>query len=112
MRDRSILSATVAMALTLGVAGVAAAQQPRPAYPCVVGSGENASVEYGPGPQGNVVGGGPLVVTGQGEQAEARYTDPRFAQAPGPAQACVGSGESSDIPWNPAPVARREAPAR
>jgi hypothetical protein len=32
------------------------------AYPRVVGTGENASVEYGPGPQNNIVGGGAVTV--------------------------------------------------
>ncbi len=75
-------------------------------YPRVVGTGENASIEYGPGPRGNVVGGGQVVVTGTSENIELRHLDPEFAQAPGHdlVPRVIGTGENSTVVYLPADI--------
>jgi|GEM_PF-1083015 len=83
--------------------GTAVAQD---SYPRVVGTGENASVEYGPGPRNNVVGGGRVVVTDSGENIELRHLDPEFAQAPrhNLAPRVIGIGENSTVVYLPADI--------
>jgi hypothetical protein len=87
---------------SLGAAGALA--QDRERYPRIVGSGENASVEYGPGPHGNIVGGGPVVVTGSGETLEVRHLDPLTTQHgyAGYIPSSRGSGEDTEVVWLPA----------
>jgi hypothetical protein len=72
-------------------------------YPRVVGTGENQSVEYGPGERGNIVGGGRVAVSGSGENTELRHLDDEFAQAPHLTMVPVffGSGESLEVVWMP-----------
>ena len=83
-------------------------------YPRVVGSGENASVEYGPGPLGNVVGGGRVEVTGTGETLEVRHLDPLMVQHgyAGFIPVSRGSGENTEVVWLPAsPMGSMQASA-
>lgn len=61
----------IAAALLLGAPALAQASD----YPRLVGSGEDMTVEYGPGPQGNVVGGGPAIVSIGGTRPSIRYMD-------------------------------------
>jgi hypothetical protein len=44
--------------------------------PPAVGGGENSSIEYGPGPRGNIVGGGLARVVGNGENTSIEYEGP------------------------------------
>ncbi len=69
-------------------------------YPRVVGTGENASLEYGPGPI-NIVGGGAVMSVGRGEETELRYLDSQYVQrAPrGLVPVTRGSGESMETFW-------------
>jgi hypothetical protein len=102
---RRITNRLLAAALfgPLCTAGALAQEQGR--FPRVVGSGENASVEYGPGPHGNVVGGGRVRVTGFGENIELRHLDPLTMQHgyAGLIPTSRGSGENTEVVWLPAP---------
>lgn len=93
--------AAAAAALTLGLGAAASAEA---TYPRLVGSGESLHIEYGPEGQGNVLGGGQVQVTGQGEDARTRHLEGRFAQAPRPGEVpvMVGSGEGRTTIWVPA----------
>jgi hypothetical protein len=73
-------------------------------YPRVTGNGENVEVDYGPGPRGNIVGGGRVVVTGNGENMHIEHLDPQFVQQPVPGlvPVIVGSGENTSVVWVPA----------
>jgi hypothetical protein len=73
-------------------------------YPRVVGSGENASVEYGPDATRNIVGGGAVVardVAGGG--ADVRHFDESFVQPgrTGVRAVTVGNGENQRTVWVP-----------
>ena len=110
---RKILSLTAAALLaTAAPLAAFAADGPAESYPRVVGSGENASIDYGPGGQGNVVGGGTATVRqlGNGEIAIV-YGDASAAQtrSDGRVPVVVGTGESAEIRWVPAAQA---APSR
>ncbi|NKE45162.1 hypothetical protein HB662_10260 [Roseomonas frigidaquae] len=83
-------------------------------YPRVVGSGENAEVEYGPGPAQNIVGGGAVSVTEEPNgSVHIRHTDSSFAQQgrQGLRAVTVGSGESERTIWVPSADAGRRADA-
>jgi hypothetical protein len=91
--------------LATGALGLAApAFADGASYPRVVGSGENASVEYGPNPTQNVVGGGAVEardVAGGG--ADVRHFDDRFVQPgrEGVRAVTVGNGETQRTVWVP-----------
>lgn len=69
-----IRSLSGALALTIS-AGVAQAQMLT-----ITGNGENFAVEYGPGHVGNIVGGGPVTLTGGAQDGLILYQDMSFAQ--------------------------------
>lgn len=96
----SILIRAAAAALSLAAADVAAAQS----YPLVVGSGENATVEYGPGPARNVVGGGAAIVTGSGESLSVQHLDAQYVQRvpTGLIAITVGTGDNASSVLVPA----------
>jgi hypothetical protein len=73
-------------------------------YPRVTNNGENVEIDYGPGPRGNIVGGGRVVVTGNGESMQIEHLDPQFAQQPVPGlvPVIVGSGENASVAYVPA----------
>ncbi len=74
-------------------------------YPRVVGTGENASVEYGPAATQNIVGGGAVTTTtGHDGAWRVTHTDPSYAQrAPaGLVPVTIGSGEPVTTAWVPA----------
>jgi hypothetical protein len=73
-------------------------------YPRAIGSGENLEIDYGPGPLGNVVGGGAVSVSGAGESMTITHLEPAYAQAPRPGLVpiTVGAGDGQDIAWVPA----------
>ncbi len=68
-------------------------------FPRSVVNGENSEIEHGPGPRGNIVGGGRVVVTGYGENVQVEHLDPQFAQQPVPGlvPVIVGSGENASV---------------
>ncbi|MBU8537388.1 hypothetical protein [Falsiroseomonas tokyonensis] len=73
-------------------------------FPQVVGSGENASVVYGPAASQNVVGGGAVSVTEEPNgSVHIRHTDSSFVQQgrQGLVPVTVGSGESQRTVWVP-----------
>jgi hypothetical protein len=78
----------------------------QPDYPRVVELGENSTIDYGPGPLGNIVGGGRVVVSGSGSREDTVLThlDPHYAQRPpvGLVPVLVGSGEGAVTIWVPA----------
>jgi hypothetical protein len=79
--------------LNLGfAAGLAAAEWTGPR---VVGTGENASVEY-PVPSANVVGGATYRFTGSGESASVEVIEVLRAN-PARLSRVVGSGESAEV---------------
>ncbi|NKC31584.1 hypothetical protein [Falsiroseomonas selenitidurans] len=73
-------------------------------YPRVVGTGENASIDYGDAPLQNVVGGGAVsyTVSARGTWS-IRHLEDRFAQParPGQVPVTIGSGESTTTVWVP-----------
>ncbi len=73
-------------------------------WPRTTGSGENVEIEYGPGPRGNVVGGGAVHVANSGENVEIHHLDPSFVQLPpaGQVPVTVGSGDNVSTVWVPA----------
>ncbi|WP_439595482.1 hypothetical protein [Falsiroseomonas sp.] len=77
-------------------------------FPRVVGTGENASVEYGPATPRNILGGGAVAIaTGHDGRWRVTHTDDSYAQR-GPAglvPVTVGSGENATTAWVPAGLA-------
>ncbi len=74
-------------------------------YPRIVGNGENMSVDYGPMGQGNLVGGGRVMVTMQsGMDITVMHLDAIFSQQPrdGYVPLTIGSGENSQTVYVPA----------
>lgn len=104
MNTKSWIS-LVAGAALLGPAlsGAALAQA---SYPRSVGTGENSEIDYGPGPHGNIVGGGRAAASGSGENTSVEHFEPHYAQAPrsGGRPVVVGSGENASIVWVPADI--------
>jgi hypothetical protein len=104
--NRTLRILTIGAAL-LGPAlsGAALAQT---SYPRSVGAGENSEIDYGPGPHGNIVGGGRALATNSGENTRIEHLDPHYAQAPRPGgrAVIVGSGENASVVWVPADISR------
>jgi hypothetical protein len=61
----------------------------------VVSQGENFSVQYEEGYTGNIVGGGAVQVTGQGESQQIAYANPGFANRSAGIPVFVGGSEGS-----------------
>lgn len=111
MFTRSFLSLSAAALMGLAIAGSASAQT----YPRSIGTGEESSVEYGPtGPQGNILGGGRVAITGTGENAVASYSDDQYVQRPLPGviAATAGSGENQSVVYVPAGEVNKVLSAR
>lgn len=98
-----------AAALLLGASSLAPSLAQASDYPRLVGSGEDMTVEYGPGPQGNVVGGGPAIVAIGGTTPSIRYLDDAQVQrrTDGLVPVLQGEGETRGITW----LAPGQAPA-
>ena len=96
----------VLAALCLGMLPAFSVAQPR--YPSIVGSGEDRTIDYGPGPHGNVVGGGHVAVSGGGEDTRLILLHPRSGQAPrlGMVPVIVAGGEHATTVWVPADTGR------
>jgi hypothetical protein len=78
-------------------------------YPRVITDGENSSIDYGPrGNQSAPLGGGRVVVTGVGQDAEFRHLDEQYVQRgrSGMRPVVAGSGESATVVWVPDNVGR------
>jgi hypothetical protein len=102
---RAIIPA--ALALLLGVPSAGA----QTSYPRVVSDGANFDIDYGPlGNQSAPLGGGRVVVTGTGEDAQFRHLDPEYVQRgrDGLKPVTVGSGESATTVWVPNSLGARE----
>jgi hypothetical protein len=100
---RTITKAAFALVAALAAGQVATAQaQDALSYPRVVGSGENASVEYGSAGSANIIGGGVASMVGSGENASVVYDGPVQAQHPLYAYA-IGTGEQTQIVYSEAP---------
>jgi hypothetical protein len=96
----------VASAILVGGAISAAAISPghSQSYPRVTGSGMNLEIDYGPMGQGNLVGGGRVVVTQpSGMDVNVMHLDAMFAQQarPGFVPMTIGSGENQETVWVP-----------
>jgi hypothetical protein len=73
-------------------------------YPRVVGTGENASIDYGPGPVQNILGGGAVTTQDFADgSVRINHLEPRFAQPgrEGVRAVTVGTGESQRTVWVP-----------
>jgi len=105
------LTAAAALAAALAVQPLAAAQAEEVSVPDIstLGNGQGATVDFSHGPFRNVVGGGALTATSNGENDSATYYDPSFAQRPrqGMVPVTVGGGENSEILWVPAGTSQR-----
>jgi hypothetical protein len=95
------------LAAALLAAAPAAFAQDGVSYPRTVGTGESAAINYGPGPHGNVVGGGALLTQGAGESFAVTYLNDANAQQPlaGLVPVSVTSGETYTV-WAPAGTER------
>jgi hypothetical protein len=62
-------------------------------YPRIVKTGENVEIDYGPGPRGNVVGGGQVVMSGGGEDRRITHLDAGPTRSDGLIPVLVGGGE-------------------
>jgi hypothetical protein len=89
-------------------------------YPRVTGSGEQLMIDYGPMGQGNLVGGGRVMVTQPtGMDIEVMHLDTLFVQAPRPGfvPLVVGENENRMVVYVPQAMvdqlrAARAAPRR
>ena len=101
---RTVLAAA---AVLVGVSATGAFAGEPVAYPRTVGNGENIDVQYGPGPQGNVVGGGVVQSRQSGEETTDVYVSrgPRQADD-GLVPVARGHGENISVVYLPAPDAR------
>ena len=97
-----------AAALVGGFTSAAAAGQPGPH---VVGSGENASVEY-TSPSQNIVGGALYRTSGSGESASMQTTFVQDMQEGGGIAHVVGSGENLSVVYGPAPAPMQASAGR
>lgn len=93
------ITRSAALALVGGVLFAGAAQAE--SYPRVVGTGQNASVEYGPGPVQNIVGGALSRLVGSGESASVEIIDVEQLQRPpaGLTRVTTGSGENLSVAY-------------
>jgi hypothetical protein len=96
---KKIVALALAASFSLGAAQASAAEGVL--YPRTVGSGESASIDYGPGPHGNIVGGGVALISGGGEDTTITYQGPVQTQEPMWARA-VGNGEDLAVVYSPA----------
>lgn len=81
-------------------------------YPRAVASGDSLIVEYGPGPQGNIVGGGASTTRlGTEPHVIIQHLDDNFAQqrTDGRVPVLTGTGEDVRIEWIDAPAPYRFA---
>lgn len=95
----------LAMAIPLIMAGCAGGDGDY-LYPRVVGNGENMMIDYGPGPENNIVGGGAVALSGgAGENLIITYSDRYKTQQPptGMVRVFAQQGENTEIVWAPLP---------
>jgi hypothetical protein len=88
--------------LMAGCAGLDGA----PSYPRVIANGENTVIEYGSGQKGNVIGGGPVALSGgASENITITYFDRSKVQMPpaGRVPVVTQQGENMEIVWVPMP---------
>ncbi|MBL6076867.1 hypothetical protein JMJ56_02540 [Belnapia sp. T18] len=92
-------------ALCLGLLPAPSAAQPY--YPCIIGSNEDRAIDYGPGPHGNIIGGGHVIISGGGENTTFTRLDPQPGQPPraGMMPVTLGNSESATV-WVPADTDR------
>ncbi|MGK7863652.1 hypothetical protein [Falsiroseomonas sp. E2-1-a4] len=99
---RTMLLSAAALLLAAPIAATDALAQ---GYPRVTGTGENMMVEYGPMGQGNLAGGGRVMVTEvSGMDVQVVHLDALFAKTPreGYVAMTIGSGESQETVYVPA----------
>ncbi len=104
MHVMSVAAGAIAIGVGLAVVGVPRSIHAQ-SYPRVTGSGENLEIDYGPMGQGNLVGGGRVIVTmPSGMDVNIMHLDSLFAPRPreGFIPMTIGSGESQETVWVPA----------
>jgi hypothetical protein len=97
----------LAAAALLGSAGTTAYSAPL----TLVNQGENVSVEYDTGYTGNIVGGGAVSVTCQGESQQISYNDSRFEQHAAGIPVFTG-GSEGDVAYLPVVSSTTQMAAR
>ncbi|WP_379651565.1 hypothetical protein [Teichococcus aestuarii] len=100
-KSRLMLAVTLPF-LMAGCAGLDGS----PSYPHVVANGENTTIDYGPGPRNNIVGGGAVALSGgAGETLTITHFDRSKAQMPpaGMTPVIEQQGENTKIVWVPLP---------
>lgn len=109
---------TLLAAAALLLAAPAALAQ---SYPRVTGDNENIMIDYGPMGQGNLVGGGRVMVSSNNHMnIDFMHLDVAFSQQPreGYVPLTIGNGEDQETVWVPAAMlemmrrARGNMPAR
>ncbi|WP_237215116.1 hypothetical protein [Falsiroseomonas oryziterrae] len=98
-------------AATLVAAGFGTAAAADTSYPRVVGSGENASVEYAT-PSLNIVGGALSRMTGSGESASTEVLSAEIAQPRGGMPRVVGTGNDASLFYGDQAPARMAGTSR
>lgn len=86
----------LASVLAFGIAVPALAES----GPRLVGGGDNATVSYGDGPMGSLVGGGQVTLNGGGE--DRSYTYGALNAQAGRDARLVGGGEDAQVVYGPA----------
>lgn len=90
---------SAAMLAALAVSALASAQE---SFPRLVGGADDLRVEYGPGPAGNIVGGGAVRIVNEEEgRVSVTHADPAFAQGRNDGRMPVMLGGEADhsITW-------------
>jgi hypothetical protein len=100
MTTRIRKAAALTAAVLLGAYAQAGVAQPAGTYPRFIGTSQDGEIDYGPGPHGNVVGGGNVRAIGGGENLQLVHEGPAQTQEPIYAHA-VGGGENLIIVYSP-----------
>jgi hypothetical protein len=110
---RNNICLTISTAVLAGGIGASVAlAQDNASYPRWIGTGESAVIDYGSGPPGNIVGGGPTRTTLNGSDSHIEYLDRNFVQRGRDGQRLVtrGSGEGAEAVWVPSTPTMAFAP--
>lgn len=96
MLNRMLIVATALLGPAAQV-HIAAAQDST--YPRLVNNGGDVEVDYGPGPRGNILGGGQVVLSGGGDNMRITRLDPGPVQSGGLIATLTGGGDESRITY-------------
>lgn len=91
-----------AMLAALAASALAAPASAQESFPRLVGGADDLSVEYGPGPVANIVGGGAVRIVNEEEgRVSITHADPAFAQGrhDGRVPVMLGGEADHSITW-------------